>query len=81
MLQYPQKIQIDVNLHYMVWRNVKNVNQILHIWNLWVKGIQTIYGLSKSVDILEKALSREFHFVMLSNKKAQSIVRGVDSLV
>ena len=41
----------------MAWRNAKNLNQILHFWNLWVKGFQTIYRLSKSVDILEEALT------------------------
>ena len=53
MLQYPQKIPIDVMLRYMASRNVKILNQILNFWNLWVKGFQTVYRLSKSVDILE----------------------------
>ena len=30
--------------------------QILHFWNLWVKGLQVVYRLSKLVDILEEAL-------------------------
>ena len=40
-------------LRYMASRNVKILNQILNFWNLWVKGFQTVYRLSKSVDILE----------------------------
>ena len=40
----------------MKWPNVKNLNQILHFWNLWAKGFQTVYRLSKLVDILEEAL-------------------------
>ena len=57
MLQYPQKIPIDVMLRYMASRNVKILNQILNFWNLWVKGFQTVYRLSKSVDILEEVIS------------------------
>ena len=57
MLQYPQKIPIYKMLRRMAWRNVKNLNQILHFWNLWVKGFQAVYRLSKSADILEEALS------------------------
>ena len=60
MLQYPQKIPIDITLHYMAWCNAKNLNQILHFWNLWVKGFQTVYGVSKSVDILKEALIIDF---------------------
>ena len=56
MLQYLQKTPIDVTLRNMAWRNVKNLNQLLHLWNLWVKGFQTVYRLSRSVDILEEAL-------------------------
>ena len=59
MLQYLQKIPIDVTLRYMAWRNVKNLDQILHFWNLWVKCFQTVYTLWKLVDILEEALSPE----------------------
>ena len=57
MLQYPQKIPIDIMLRYMAWRNVKNLNQTLNFYNLWVKGFQTVYRFSKSVDILEEALN------------------------
>ena len=44
----------------MAWRNIKNLNQILHFWNLWVKGFQMVYRLSKSVDILEEALRNNY---------------------
>ena len=40
----------------MAWRYVKDIKQILHFWNLWVKGFQTVYRLSKSFDISEEAL-------------------------
>ena len=30
----------------------------MHFWNLWPKGFQTVYRLSKSADILEEALSQ-----------------------
>ena len=56
MLQYTQKIPNDVTLRYMAWRNIKNLNQNLHFWNLWVKGFQTVFRMSRSVDILEQAL-------------------------
>ena len=48
MLQYPQKIPIDFTMRYRAWGNIKNLNQILHFWNLYVKGFQTVYRLSKS---------------------------------
>ena len=58
MLQYRQELPIEVALRYMAWRNVKNLNQILHFWNLWVKGFQTVYRLStKLFDIFEEALN------------------------
>ena len=57
MLQCHQKIPIDIMLRQMARRNVKYWNQILHFWNLWVKGFQKVYRLSKSVDILEEALT------------------------
>ena len=57
MLQYPEKIPIYITPRHMAWRNVKNLNQILHFWNLGVKGFQTVYRLSKSTDILEETLS------------------------
>ena len=56
MLQYPHKLPIDITLRYMAWRNMQNLNQLLHFWNLWVKGFQTVYRLCRSVDILEEAL-------------------------
>ena len=59
MLQYPQKIPIDITLLYMAWRNVKNLNQILHFSNLYVKGFQTVYRLSKLVAIFEEALTMD----------------------
>ena len=31
-------------------------NQILHFWNPWIEGFQTVNRLSKSVDVLEEAL-------------------------
>ena len=40
-------------------RNVKNVNQIFHFWKLGVKGFQTVYRLSKLVDILEDCENSE----------------------
>ena len=40
-------------LRWLAWRNVKILNQILHIWNLWVEGFQSVFELSKLVDILE----------------------------
>ena len=54
----------------MAWRNLKNLNQILlHFWNLWVKGLQTVYRLSESVDILKKALrSMVLEFYMYLNQ-------------
>ena len=54
MLQYLQKISIDVTMRFMAWRNVKNLNQILHFWNLWVNDFQTVFRLSKLVYILEE---------------------------
>ena len=56
MLRYLQKIPSDVMLRYMAWHNVKNLDQILYFW---VKCFQTVYTLSKLVDILEEALSLE----------------------
>ena len=56
MLQYLQETPIDIALRYIVWCNVKNLNHILHFWNLRVHGFQTVYRLFKSVDILEEAL-------------------------
>ena len=41
MLQYPKKVLS---------------NQILHGYNLWAEGIQTVYTLFKSIDMLEAAL-------------------------
>ena len=61
MLQYRQKLPIDVMLRYMAWCNVKNWNRILHFWNLWVKSFQSVYRLSRSVDILEEALKMTFN--------------------
>ena len=58
LLKYPQKIAIDVTLRYMTWRNIKNLNQLLHFWNPWDKGFQMVYRLSRSVDILEEAFIR-----------------------
>ena len=43
----------------MAWRSIENLNQILHFWNHWVKGDQTVYRLSKSVDILEEAVQAD----------------------
>ena len=37
----------------LAWRNAKFLNHILHIWNLWVEGFQSVFELSKLVDILE----------------------------
>ena len=70
--QYPKKIPIDVTLRYMAWRNVKNLNQILHFWNLWVKGFQTVYKFSKLNNISEEALNVFFlnygYFIIYSFK-------------
>ena len=43
-------------------------NQILHFWNLWVKGFQTVYRLSKSVDIFEEASMFNCLFQLLRNR-------------
>ena len=67
MLQYPETIPIDLMLCYMAWRYVKNLNQIWHIWNLWLKGFQTVYRLSKSVDILEEALKKLLGWIYLKH--------------
>ena len=48
-------------LHFMARRYVKNLYQILGFWNLWVKGFQMVYRLSKLVDILEQALKILFY--------------------
>ena len=58
MLQYLKKIPTETTSRYVPWLFVKNLIQILHFWNLWVKGFQTVYTcrLSKSVDILEEAI-------------------------
>ena len=42
---------------YVAWQRVKTPSQVLYIWNLWVKGFQTVYGLSKTLDVLEEALT------------------------
>ena len=65
MLQYPQEIPTDFTMRYMAWHNIKNLNQILHFWNLWVKGFQTVYRMSKSVDILEEALLNTIYEVAI----------------
>ena len=54
----PEKNQLT--LHGTTWHNVmsKYSNQILHIWNLWLKAFQKIYRLSRSVDILEEAMPK-----------------------
>ena len=72
MLQYPQKIPIDVTLRYMAWRNAKNFNQILHFRNVWVKGFKTVYRLSRSVDILEEALKLKSKPCKKSNPSVSS---------
>ena len=57
MLQYPQKIAICITLRHMAWRNNKKLNQLLHFRNQRDKGFQTVFRLSRSVDIMEEALN------------------------
>ena len=80
MLQYPKKVPIDVTLCYMAWRNVKNLNQILHFWNLWVNPFQTVYRLSKSVDILEEASNSEIDLFRQNGNSCLPICRLIAEL-
>ena len=68
MLQYPQKIPIDITSRHMAGCNVKNLNQILQFLNLGVKGFQMVSRLSGLVDILEEALKIQLQSSIKSTK-------------
>ena len=60
-----------LNSTYMAWRQ-KIWSNLWYFWNLWVKGIQTVYTLSKLVDIWEETLS-EYLKRQISNIKDKTV--------